>query len=611
MKRIIIIIMTFLIFVVNVTGVAGLSRLTIQEEAMHIVTKKQGAIGNNQYINGTGGAALDDFKMIYAIINGQKEFMYCIEPGVVSSSGINYVDGDENNLFQTVYNNKTSWQTKKDLVEKILSIIPSENRYDNGTIDRRINYLVIQVLIWEVMCEERISNFSLVTSAKTPIMTLLSFNSLDYFNRFNALYNHYVSIMTKYDLNPSFVGSTVELGKYNYDTRNYYNDLKDTNGVLNNFSISGNFNFSILDNVLTVSSSRSLVTALVNVVSKYIYANRTIQGYTSGSYQKIVTSNYNNVKKAMSFKVVVPDYSSTLIIDPNGGKYNNSSSKTTIKGIIGETITINNPTRSGYYFSGWQTTENSSINGNQFTFKIPNTTIKATWQNTPPIIHVTDPIIITLPDIFKPLEHVTASDNEDGDLTSKIVVVENTVVNESGEYSVTYQVTDNAKETTTKKVTVIINEPPKIQASDQFVYVGDSFDALKNVEANDKEDGDITNKIDVRYNNVDTSKIGSYQVTYQVTDSYATTTSKTINVYVIKPILNRAVRFISLEYLDTLMSKSKWHNITTLVETLTKTSQDDSSMYVFSWSGKDNERLKEKLLSGEEISHDLFSYQVK
>ena len=50
----------------------------------------------------------------------------------------------------------------------------------------------------------------------------------------------------------------------------------------------------------------------------------------------------------------------TLTIDPNGGKYNNKISKTTIIKKIGETETIKTPKRTGYIFVGWAVTEGDS-----------------------------------------------------------------------------------------------------------------------------------------------------------------------------------------------------------------------------------------------------------
>ena len=76
------------------------------------------------------------------------------------------------------------------------------------------------------------------------------------------------------------------------------------------------------------------------------------------------------------------------------------------------------------------------------------------------------------------------------------------------------------------------NEAPVIIAADQSLKVGDVFDPLKEVLANDKEDGDITGDIIIISNNVDMTKAGSYTITYQVTNSKGVITEKTITVIV-------------------------------------------------------------------------------
>ena len=62
--------------------------------------------------------------------------------------------------------------------------------------------------------------------------------------------------------------------------------------------------------------------------------------------------------------------------------------------------------------------------------------------------------------------------------------------------------------------------------------MGDTFDAMKGVTATDAEDGDLTDKIVITKNTVDTSKAGKYTVVYEVTDSHGTRVVRTIYVTV-------------------------------------------------------------------------------
>ena len=148
--------------------------------------------------------------------------------------------------------------------------------------------------------------------------------------------------------------------------------------------------------------------------------------------------------------------------------------------------------------------------------------------------------ILTVGDTFDPKKDVTATDKEDGDVTDKIEVIKNNVdTAEAGTYEVTYKVTDSEGASSAKTIAVTVNpkmetlnEIPMITAEDKILTIGDTFDPKKDVTATDKEDGDVTDKIEVISNNVDTSKAGIYEVIYKVTDSQGASTTKTVIVTV-------------------------------------------------------------------------------
>ena len=163
---------------------------------------------------------------------------------------------------------------------------------------------------------------------------------------------------------------------------------------------------------------------------------------------------------------------------------------------------------------------------------------KSIQTNTAPVINASDKSIY-VGDSFDPKANVTASDAEDGNITNKIVVTENTVnVNVAGTYKVTYSVTDSSNNTVTKSINVVVkeNNAPVINANDNTIYVGDSFDPKAGVTASDVEDGDITNKIVVIENTVNTEVKGTYKVVYSVTDSKNKTTTKEITIEVIERV---------------------------------------------------------------------------
>ena len=195
------------------------------------------------------------------------------------------------------------------------------------------------------------------------------------------------------------------------------------------------------------------------------------------------------------------------------------------------------PTRAGYTFKGWSPAVEETVTN--------NITYNATWDmnwapiNSAPVIKATDKTI-TVGDIFDPMADVTAEDAEDGNLTTKIVVEKNDVKTDvAGKYEVTYKVTDNQGATCRKTIIVTVNpkmEPmnaaPVINAEDKTITVGDTFDPMDGVTATDAEDGNLTSKIEVKKNDVDTTTPGKYEVTYKVTDSHGASFTKSITVTV-------------------------------------------------------------------------------
>lgn len=166
--------------------------------------------------------------------------------------------------------------------------------------------------------------------------------------------------------------------------------------------------------------------------------------------------------------------------------------------------------------------------------------------NSKPVINASNKEL-KVGDSFNPKTGVTASDNEDGDLTSRIMIKTNTVNTKTeGSYKVVYEVMDSDLNTTTKEITVKVgNSKPVITASDKTIKIGDSFDPKNGVTANDKEDGNITSKIVVKENTVNTKVLGTYKVVYEVTDTYGNVVTKEIKVTVGKALASFTVNNIN------------------------------------------------------------------
>ena len=147
------------------------------------------------------------------------------------------------------------------------------------------------------------------------------------------------------------------------------------------------------------------------------------------------------------------------------------------------------------------------------------------------------------------LHNVTATDVENGDLTSRIEVSGEVDPNVVGEYKITYKVTDDSRYTKTKEIiiTVLPSEAPVIETSDIEIKQFKSFNPRDYVKVYDCY-GALTNDFSVTENTVNINVIGNYKVTYKATYQNLNIT-KTINVKVVKnelPVLNVNSRTIKL-----------------------------------------------------------------
>jgi len=118
----------------------------------------------------------------------------------------------------------------------------------------------------------------------------------------------------------------------------------------------------------------------------------------------------------------------------------------------------------------------------------------------------------------------TAIDNIDGDITSSIEIVNNVDINTVGTYTVTYNVSDAAGNAATQ-VTRTVNITPDVTIP-VITLLGESEVSLElgsiytdaGATAIDNIDGDITSSIEI-VNNVDINTVGTYTVTYNVSDA--------------------------------------------------------------------------------------------
>jgi subtilisin-like proprotein convertase family protein len=157
----------------------------------------------------------------------------------------------------------------------------------------------------------------------------------------------------------------------------------------------------------------------------------------------------------------------------------------------------------------------------------------------------------------------SAIDNVDGNITAS-VSVDSSAVNTSiaGSYSVTYDVSDTAgNDAATVTRTVNVTAAPDTTAptitlsgSNPLIILEGSAYSEPGYSASDNVDGNISSSVSINSSAVNTSVIGSYSVTYDVSDAagnVATTVTRTVNVisatstYEANPALNVGAASVS------------------------------------------------------------------
>ena len=330
---------------------------------------------------------------------------------------------------------------------------------------------------------------------------------------------------------------------YKYQNSNYTYDLYVENNTYKpKVAVTTKNTPYYFDSSLTSKTNKTLLKDRYVMVYTVAYNNGVPVAY-------LVTSDYKYDQKhwisADSIKFVTMGYGTVKVTAP-GNQYTwvNSntvdSSSSLISGLYTNSyvpcLTYVNVDGNTWYKVPVNLTGNTNVYGYTLA-SAPNVSVTITMSyasNSNPVINASDKEIY-VDQAFDPKKDVTVYDPEDGDLTSKITITENTVNNKVvGTYKVTYKVTDSKNASTTKTISVKVkeNNAPVITASDKELTVGDSFDPKKDVTATDVEDGNITNKITIEENTVDTNTKGTYKVIYKVVDSMNKTTTKEIKVEV-------------------------------------------------------------------------------
>lgn len=135
--------------------------------------------------------------------------------------------------------------------------------------------------------------------------------------------------------------------------------------------------------------------------------------------------------------------------------------------------------------------------------------------------------------------NITASDIVDGDLTDDIIYDEGLLDYEvAGVYPIHLVVYDGSgnRKTASFTITVFDNEKPLITGYNRiYYYIGEQLpDYLKLIEANDQEDGNLSDLVSFDDSQVDLSTPGIYPLYYSVSDSFGYDVEQVVSVQVMQ-----------------------------------------------------------------------------
>lgn len=380
----------------------------------------------------------------------------------------------------------------------------TENIICKGSSTFRINFVV---------GDKKVFNYTVNTYfEREGNITPLQISNSDIFNSSGKYISNYKFLSPYWNTKaPNYIGEDSDIGLF-LNTINRASFYVDVNSGFNYTTNNNSFEVSIetIDNIELIKDSIKVICyygendKIGTQVSKENL--KWLPQLQSGVHRLQIKENYTGKRYRIFFDGLVKNIQDTFIVQ---------------------------------FYSNYDT---------YYPFLKSKMTDKISNNNYIPIIFGPTNETIKLGSNFNPKRGMSAYDEEDGHITDKIKVIENTVnISKAGTYTVKYEVTDTSGNTTqlTKTVIVINNTPPILNGvKDKTITIGQKFNPLDGVSATDKEDGNIPlTKDNIVKNTVDTNKVGTYEVTYKVTDKNDAVTTKTIKITVINKDVKPSTTF--------------------------------------------------------------------
>ena len=193
----------------------------------------------------------------------------------------------------------------------------------------------------------------------------------------------------------------------------------------------------------------------------------------------------------------------------------------------------------------------NSLNLEEAVFKLTANGLEAVYRSAPQIMGIIDMQVEKGEAVdYKTLKaSVSAKDNIDGPISTINYIDDDNPIdtNTVGMYEYRYEVTNSNHRTTTKSSTITVYDKPTINKNNKATIELNSIEntekAIKDylktaVDVSDDDDKlyNKTTKVEVKSNDVNPNKAGTYHATYVATDLYGKTTEKKVDIEVVRTI---------------------------------------------------------------------------
>lgn len=274
-------------------------------------------------------------------------------------------------------------------VDSGLGLDPKAYSFDNGTTWQANNEIVVNSSYKDIIKVRDLANNITTVDYNISKLTINAnggvISGLDEVSIYWLEDTDTMTIPTPIKVGYSFTGWT-NVGDSVIDGNNFTMGTIESSLTANyinaTFTLQVNPNGGVWD-TYTTTQSYSKVYGTTTTINNPTRTGYTFNGWTvSGTNSSIngTTFTMGSANATLTANWTINSY--TLTVNANGGSWSGTTPQTRQ---YNSTLTIANPTKTGYTFNGWTVSgTNSSINGTTFTMGSANASLMANWIDTTP-----------------------------------------------------------------------------------------------------------------------------------------------------------------------------------------------------------------------------------